>query len=226
MTEFKKASLENKLMDVVSMPELLKHPDLYDNNITAVECKRGSETFVLPYRPNTNIENSADKPGVYNNNGAFAFICFPDKDQNNDYQPEVTNLADVKNISEYISKFDKLRDMEKEILTSPDSITCPRVSEEDEPEMRALKQAINDKHIDLDKYSSRFGEDYPNKKRKLKDHKVTLNLLKNYCSNLDMKMTLIIEDKSADVANPIGHNITVDLTESKDDDDTNESEEV
>lgn len=222
--EFKKTSIEGKLMDVVSMDNLLSNPDLYNNNITAVECQRGNDTYILPYRSNTTLSNNPDRPGVYDNNGTIALIRYPDNDNETDYKPEVTDLADVENISDYINKMDKMRDLEKEILTSPDNITCPRVSEDDAPEMKALKQAINDKHIDLDKYSSRFGEDYPNKKRKLKDHGVTLYLLKTYAQCLDMKMTLSIEDKSGDIANPIGHKISVDLTECNDNDENTDNE--
>lgn len=38
----------------------------------------------------------------------------------------------------------------------------PIVSNLDSPEMQRLKSAIIAKHIDLDKYSDRFGENYPN----------------------------------------------------------------
>ena len=219
--DFKKAMCENKLMNVVSMKEILDHPELYENNITAVECVKssptGDTTFILPYRPNSSIAYSQNKPGVYDNNGLFTLVSYPDKDQEKEYTPTVTNLADSENMSEYIEKIDKLKDMEKDILTSPDNITCPKIAADDSPEMKALKEAINSKHIDLDKYAQRFGEDYPNKKRKLKDHDVTLYLMKIYAKCLDMKMTLTIEDKSPDVPNPIGHKITADITESNED---------
>ena len=78
--------------------------------------------------------------------------------------------------------------------------------------MKALKQAITAKNIDIDKYADRFGENFPNDKRKLKDEKITLFLLKRMAECLDMNVDLIISDKSPNVPNPIGIPIKVSLT--------------
>ena len=71
---------------------------------------------------------------------------------------------------------------------------------------------INAKNIDIDKYADRFGENFPNDKRKLKDEKITLFLLKRMAECLDMNVDLIISDKSPNVPNPIGIPIKVSLT--------------
>ena len=102
---------------------------------------------------------------------------------------------------------------EKEILTNPDNIFIPTISEKDSPAMRGLKQAIIEKRIDIDKYQDRFGkENFPNDKRKFKDTDITMFMMNRMNKALDIKATLILEDKSPDVPNPIGRKISIDLT--------------
>jgi hypothetical protein len=82
--------------------------------------------------------------------------------------------------------------------------------------------ALNEKNMDLDKYAGRFSQNFPNDKRQLKNTSVTLHILKRFCANMDMEALLTIRDKSPDVPNPIGKEITVSLTdEFVDDDDEN-----
>ena len=54
--------------------------------------------------------------------------------------------------------------------------------------MRAMKESILAKSIDLDKYKDRFGTNYPNDKRKMKDSDITLNMIERMCKNLDIKL--------------------------------------
>ena len=54
---------------------------------------------------------------------------------------------------------EKLKTLEREILTSPDkNLTIPEISELDSPAMKGLKKAITAKSINLDKYADRFGD--------------------------------------------------------------------
>ena len=102
---------------------------------------------------------------------------------------------------------------ERTILTTIDNVFAPEIYNNDTPEMKAMKQAILDKHIDLDKYEPRFGPNYNNDKRLLKKSSITFGKLRSICDALDMKVTMTIEDSSPDVPNPIGRSITVDLTD-------------
>jgi hypothetical protein len=79
--------------------------------------------------------------------------------------------------------------------------------------MRALKMALNAKHIDIDKYAGRFGENFPNDKRQLKNNNATLKIIKRFCENCDMEAFLTFRDKSDDVPNPMGTEIVVSLTD-------------
>jgi hypothetical protein len=79
--------------------------------------------------------------------------------------------------------------------------------------------ALNDKNIDLDKYAGRFQDNYPNDKRQLKNHSMTLNILKRFCKNCDIEAVLTLRDRNPDVPNPIGHEVSISLTEDFIDDD-------
>jgi len=124
----------------------------------------------------------------------------------------VINFSNSKSFKEIIQKQNKLKSMERIILTNPDNITIPKIGENDSPEMIGLKKAIIAKHIDLDKYSSRFGNNYSNDKRLLNDETITMSKLKTMFKALDIKATLIIEDKNDSIPNPIGEQIYVELT--------------
>ena len=77
--------------------------------------------------------------------------------------------------------------------------------------MVALKTAVNNKHIDLDKYEHRFGENYANDKRLFNKNNISLGKMKTIANALDMDITLTIKDVP-DAPNPIGEVIEVKLT--------------
>ena len=130
----------------------------------------------------------------------------------------VDNIIDFNkdNIKDLIESSNLLKDKEREILTSPDNVTMVSIGELDDPEMKALKMAILEKHIDIDKYESRFGSNFNNDKRLLSKSRITITKLKTMCDNLDIKATLILEDASPDVPNPIGKEIRVELVRGED----------
>ena len=78
--------------------------------------------------------------------------------------------------------------------------------------MIAFKQAIIDKHIDLDKYEQRFGVNYNNDKRLLKKDSITFGKLRDMCNALDIKATIEFRDANPNVPNPIGRVITAEIT--------------
>ena len=87
----------------------------------------------------------------------------------------------------------------------------PPLSEMDSAEMRGLKQSIIAKNIDMDKYAERFGPNYPNDKRKMKDSSITSFLLKRACKNLDINVDLVFSDAGPNVPNPMGKTITINM---------------
>ena len=203
----KKSKVEGKILDVVSYDEYTSNPELYANSCTGVELERDGKNYVLPHRSTL---YSADRPGIYNM-GAINKFVFPNKDNEENYTQEIIDLSDAENISQLVSKMDKVRDIEREILTSPDNIFQPVITEKDSQIMRGLKEAVISKNIDIDKYSDRFGDNFPNDKRQFKRPEITLFMFERMCEKLDMKAQLIITDKNPDVPNPMGKTIVVDL---------------
>ena len=77
--------------------------------------------------------------------------------------------------------------------------------------MKGMKEAVIAKNIDLDKYEHRFGSNYNNDKRLFNKNNISLPMIKRLSKALDMKATLILEDASPDVPNPIGKKIVIDV---------------
>ena len=116
-----------------------------------------------------------------------------------------------------IDKLDAVKKLESDVLTSVDNIFIAKIDPSDTPEMVALKTAVNEKHIDLDKYAYRFGANYNNDKRLFNKPNISLGMLKRVATALDMQVTLSIKDVP-EAPNPIGRDIVVDITSNSSDD--------
>jgi hypothetical protein len=143
-------------------------------------------------------------------------IVYPDEKDKAEYQPEVIDLANSRSMEEYMIKQGKLKDIEKEILTTPDNIFTPHISDEDSPLMKGLKKAVIKKHIDIDKYADGYGENFPNDKRKFKDHDISIKLFERHVDVLGIKAVLVLTDASPDIPNPIVDPIYIPLNYSED----------
>ena len=200
----KQTNIDGKLLNVVSYDEFVNNLDLNANYSTAVQMG----DMILPVRSPT----EPNLPGI-RLNGPLCEITQPDPEDEQYKASKVIDLSDVTKMEDLIKKQGMVRDIEQEILTSPDNITVPNISSLDSPEMRGLKEAIIAKHIDFDKYSDRFGNNFANDKRILKTNSITQKMLKRILKNIDVKATLILEDTSPNVANPMGKKIEINITE-------------
>lgn len=201
--EFKKMTIENRMLNVVSYESFYNNKDVNNNTLTAVE-KDGT---VYPIRNSTD-----DRAGMYNA-GCIDFFVEPLEEDRDIYSSKhIKDIGNASSMPELMKTLDEVSTLERQILTSPDNIYVPKESDKDSPVMKGLKQAIKYKQIDLNKYQDRFGrESFPNDKRKLKEHDITLFMLNRYTKALDIKGTLILEDRSPNVANPMGEKIVIDL---------------
>lgn len=207
MNNIKQTVINDKMYNVVPYAEYCSHPEINNNYSTAVEMKIGQDTKVLPVR--SPLDN---QPGIYDK-GCFDEIILPEEDDKQYNMDNVIDLSNSQNIEDLMRKQDQVRNIEKEILTSPGDITVPNISSLDSPEMRAVKEAIIAKHMDINKYSERFGSNFANDKRILKTNAITQKMMKRILSNIDVKATLILEDASPDVANPMGKKIEITITD-------------
>ena len=210
----KRTVSNGKIYEMVDFDTYGNSPEKYigRNDVgIEVEDETHNVTLVLPLRDTYN--GNPITPGVYNA-GSIDFIIMPDQSSYQRYIPGKTvQLSNKMNVKELIESGESLLRLDEPFITTPDNITKIPVTSLDEPEMKAIKTAINEKKVDIDKYAGRFGANFPNDKRQLKNNQITLNIIKRFCNNMDMEALLVIKDKNDNVPNPLKKEIVVSLTE-------------
>jgi len=214
--ELRTTTVDGKLVDVISEEEYankwrmyVENPTMYSSASMEVQDKDGN-SFILPFRG-----KSDDRPGIYPD-GSIYFIKTPDSNiEESEYNKQNLNIvdfSDTTNVKDFLNKNAQIRDMETNVLTDIDSVFTPPLLADDSPEMRAFKEAITSKKIDISKYSQRFGDNFLNDKRILKTNSITMNKLISMSKKLDIEVELRLRNTNPDVANPMGKEITVILT--------------
>lgn len=205
MINKKEILINGRLYEVVPIREYIEHDDAYLQGYTAVEDELGN---VYPV-----VSSTSTDPGLRYRKRAPVFFASIPYGQENEYKSDrVIDYSKAKDIKQFIETQDMVKELEKEILTSPDNIYVPPVDPNDAPAMKALKEAVTDKKIDLGKYEPRFGANYNNDKRIFNKQNISLPMLVRMCNALDIKATLILEDQVGDIANPINDVISVEIT--------------
>ena len=212
----KKAAIDGKVVDVIDYEEYRKNLSSYqDRNDVAVETKYNNEDILLPIKGK--YSQNSSNPGIYNA-GWIDFLIYPSEGFVNKYiAKDVISMNNTDDIKDLIKAGDEAKKLDEPFITSPDNITNIPIKDDDQPEMIALKTALNSKNIDIDKYAGRFGDNFPNDKRQLKSKSATLNIIKRYCENCDMEAVLTLRDKNPDVPNPMNREVTVILTNKSED---------
>ena len=214
-----KAAINGQVVDVVDYDEYSSHIDCYSGrNDVAIPVDMKGREILLPVKGR--YSSNVTLPGVYNA-GCVDFLIYPDEAFAERYIPkDFISMSNTDDIRELIKNGDAARKLDEPFITSPDSITCIPIKDTDQPEMKGLKMALNAKNIDIDKYAARFGDNYPNDKRQLKNSNATLKIIKRFCENCDMEAILTFRDKNPDVPNPMNTEITVSLTDEIDEEDS------
>jgi len=213
----KVAAIGGKIYNVYSHENFIENKGiLAEDDQTAVEIERDGKVMILPVRSQSS-NGSMEKPGVYCH-GPLNFFSFPKTGEEEQvFSPEDTLVFDLGNITDmqqYITEKERFDTSVNRLLETSDTcddIFTPPLLDSDSGEMRALKECILAKRIDLDKYSERFGENYPNDKRKLKDDNITSFLLKRMCTNLDIEVDMVFRDASDNAPNPMNKVIVVNM---------------
>lgn len=203
----KKGVIDGKMMDLMSYDEYVLYKDVYQQP-ALYENVNGTD-IALPCRENYS-ENS-NLPGIYNA-GPIDFIVYPNKENIDKYIPErVVEMNNNMSVKEVIKAQSTIQQINEPYITTPDKITTFNIDPYDEPEMKGLKEALNDKAIDFDSYGKRFGVNFPNDKRGMNQHSATIKVLKRFGKNCDMDILLTFRDKNEDVPNPMGKEVTISL---------------
>lgn len=208
-----RAVIKGKLFNLFSYEEYAENKDSCissnSNVYSAIKEEYKGKTIGLPIKGKYNEQ--ATVPGVYDA-GCIDFVIYPENPEQ--YVPDkIVSMNNLDSITDQINNMEIMARMDEPYLTSSDDITRFEIYPEDQPEMRALKTALNEKQMNFDKYAGRFGDNFPNDKRQLKNNGATLNIIKRFCAKMDMEAILTLRDKNEDCPNPIGREITVSLTE-------------
>lgn len=208
-------TVDGKIVDILTEQEYADKWRTYVENPslctgTAIEVADNNGTnYILPMR-----NKSDDSPGVYLD-GCIYFVKYPDESTASEYRSsdrEIVDFSNTKTVADFLNKNGQIRDMEANVLTEVDTVFKPQSTQSDSPEMRAFKEAITSKHIDINKYAPRFGDNFLNDKRILKTSSITMNKLVSMCKKLDIEAELILRNSRPDVANPMPEEISVILT--------------
>lgn len=202
----KKIELNKRLYTVTTMTDYTNNQELYNPRFTAIETGNGT---VLPICSRA-IDNG---PGIYYQPGAM--VCMIEKPENpEEYSAsKIIDYSNPKSIGDIIRNNELIADIQAEIMTTTDNIFQLRITDDDTPEMRALKTAINSKQVDKCQYEDRFDQ-FQNDMRLLKGNSVTLAKLISICNAFDISAELTLKDKDG-IPNPMNTEITVDLTEGR-----------
>ena len=142
-------------------------------------------------------------------------ICPIQKPENPDAYSatKIIDYDNSKDIGDIIRNNELIADIQSELLTTSDNIFHLRITNDDTPEMKALKSAINAKQVDKRQYEDRFDQ-FQNDMRLLKGNSITLAKLISICNAFDIDAELTLRDKQ-DIPNPMNTEFTVDLTEGR-----------
>ena len=200
----KKIKINNRILNVTDMNDFTKNYEAYNPKLTAIERPDGT---VLPVRSKTDTE-----PGIYYTSpeSMVSTVVKPQEGDDEYTTKDIIDLSNPKDIAEIIHKNQLIKDIQNEIMTTPENVLMLKISNNDTPEMRALKDAINSKQVDKRMYEDRFSQ-FQNDMRLLKGNKITLGKLVSICNAFDIRAELTLKD-AEDVPNPMNKEIKIDLT--------------
>lgn len=201
--------------NVLEYDEYIQSKALLDmSNIAVAEKDDNGSVTLYPYRGEY-VEGKSTQPGIYSA-GSLDFEVDPKESEKENYKDiPIITISSNDDIQSILEKENVLSKLAEPWITSPDNITQIAIKDNDEPGMKLLKTAINNKQCDIDRYSQRFGQNFPNDKRQLKNTSATLKIIKRYCDNLDMEAILTIKDRDPGVPNPMKHPVSISLTSGK-----------
>lgn len=202
----KKKQIGDKIYNVVTMEEYNSAPELYNPKFTAIECGDS----ILPIIQN----NDSTAYGIYGvgPNSLCGYISLPKNEEElRAYSNEnVIDYSNAKSIADIFRNNRMLRDIQSEIITDEENILNLKINDDDTPEMKALKQAINMKQADKTQYEDRFSQ-YQNDMRLLtKGKSITLSKLISFCDIFDIEASITLRDKDG-APNPMNDEINIEL---------------
>lgn len=208
--DFKKVVIDGKNMSVVSHEEFCR---MYSKKILDTDIAVEVGDYVLPYskhEKNTPCAIPSDLITV-------AVLPTNEKDESKYSAKRVVNFSSSSSFKDVLNNVYKIKEEKNADLSVVNDCLHLDIYEEDTPELRIIKQAINDKHIDPDSYKNKFpsASDFNNDMRALKspsNHGISFFKAKRILTSFDIDGEFIIKDKK-DAVNPIGKEYRIKLNE-------------
>ena len=200
----KKVVIGRRIYTVVDANVYTNYSNRYNPKFTAIPVY--NNTYVLP----VNTKPNDSTPGIYfYPNGMVGVVTKP-ADYTDYMYNKVIDWGNAKTINEIVQYNNMLRNIQDDLMATPENVLKLPIYEEDTPAMRTLKMAINAKQVDKKEYEDRFPQ-FQNDMRLLRGHSITLGKLISICAAFDITVTLTLGDKE-DVPNPMQQEFVVDLT--------------
>lgn len=210
----KKGVLNGIVYDILTPEEYLAYKNANSSlDNLAVSVQRNNEDIILPVITDKEYSENIVTPGVYPVGPLNVYKMPKDKDIHNFKPSKIIEFSNNDSLEEILDKKEVLSTFTEPWVTATDNTTICPINDDDLPEMIAIKSALNAKHVDFDSYAPRFGANFPNNKRQLKNNTATLKFIKTFCDALDLDVELTIKDKEGKIANPMNKVIHVSLTD-------------
>lgn len=209
---FKKIPINRMMYDVITEQEYDRRYKLNPETTRELETDFAIQNgdYVYPVQIPSSEYSS---PGVKNYGPVMQY--FHPKTEKEKEEYHIKNIIDFNNrdgCAGMIQKVAELAAAERTILTTKDNVTQFVIKEDDTPEFKLLKQALNQKAIDINSYRQRYQNNFSNDLRILvQGNSITFGKLKSIATASDMEVELVIRDKPGCV-NPIGTELRTLLT--------------
>lgn len=211
--EIKKAIIGRKLYDVVSQQEFERRLSLGNPDMLADTVIERNDTL---YRVSKTIDPNRQYPcAVYTN---IATRYYGNANQYPEYSAShKVDFGNVKSSKEMLDKQNKLRSDEATLLSSAANKNLSLIiREEDSPALKLTKECLNEKHIDVDAYRTRFASncEFSNAIRLLvnpDNHNISIQKMQMIADKFDLNFHITATDSGNGVPNPMGKTLETDL---------------
>lgn len=194
---FNKAFIKGKIYAVIEFIDI----DIINLRVIGDLMAIHYMNLILP----VHTTSESDTPGFYFN-GPFYHVVFPSNEEMEEYSDShLAYFGDAKTFKDVLQAKEKIYEDEFNHLVSNDEVFTPHIDQtKDTPLMFAVKSAIAAKQCNINNYAERFGSDFNNDKRKFNGNSITAGKAESILANTDVRVTLVVQDMTPNVANPIG----------------------
>lgn len=206
---FKKMAISRNLYDVYSEEEYNHKYNINPSTMRELESSSAIQRGEYVY-PVISTNAPFVSPGVKNYGVVLQYNHPQTETEKEEYSSKhLIDFSHVTDCADMIRKTAEIQAADQSVLTKVNNITEFVEKEEDTPEFRLLKQALNQKCIDINSYKHRFESEFSNDLRILTQcNSITFNKLRTIANAVDMEVELVIKDKPG-CANPIGEELRV-----------------